>query len=173
MTTSVFDPFIDPCDIHLPLDVTGELLRCATANGRISYEYLLAIYRCGVAAGREKTAALASPVWTREGEAPTLRKVVNALHAANMRLVQMGEEPMCVDLTDAERAALAASPAPAPEPLVALVERWQTSRRAVRDAEDFDTMGRAEQVLDVHENALLAWSRPTRQDCVRRLGEPR
>jgi len=49
---SVFAPFMDPCDIYLPQDVTGELLRCATANGRISYEYLLAIYRAGVAAGK-------------------------------------------------------------------------------------------------------------------------
>lgn len=44
--------------------------------------------------------------------------------------------------------------------LVALVERWQKSRRAVRDAEDQDALGMAEQVLDVHEAALLAWTRP-------------
>ncbi len=46
---SVFAPHMDPCDIYLPMEVTGELMRCAANNGRISYEYLLAIYRKGKA----------------------------------------------------------------------------------------------------------------------------
>lgn len=44
--------------------------------------------------------------------------------------------------------------------LVAIVERWQRARRAVRDAEDHDALGMAQQVLDVHEAALLEWSGP-------------
>lgn len=46
--------------------------------------------------------------------------------------------------------------------LVPLVRRWKAARLAVRDAEDPDTYAMAEQVLDVHEAALLAAPLPRR-----------
>jgi len=55
---SVFEKFMDPCDIYLPPEVASELLRCATRNGRIAYEYLLGIYRKGRA---DALAALPAP----------------------------------------------------------------------------------------------------------------
>lgn len=64
---SVIAQFIDPAAvIYLPDDVRSELFRCAASNGRISVEYLVAIYRCGVANGKlaaeiAKDAAIASP----------------------------------------------------------------------------------------------------------------
>lgn len=46
----------------------------------------------------------------------------------------------------------------APPALVALVQRWQKARLALRDAEDREAYSMAEQLLDIHERALLAWS---------------
>ena len=56
-------------------------------------------------------------------------------------------------------AALRSRPAP-PDDLVALVQRWQKARLALRDAEDHITYGMAEQVWEIHERALLTWVAP-------------
>lgn len=50
--------FIDPAaENYLPDRIQRELLRCAGSNGRISVDYLFAIYRCGQAAERASHAA--------------------------------------------------------------------------------------------------------------------
>lgn len=51
----VIENYMDPAaPLYLPDDVRSDLMKCAASNGRISLEYLVAIYRCGVAHGKGK-----------------------------------------------------------------------------------------------------------------------
>jgi hypothetical protein len=110
------DPWInrlpEETDADIPPDVRRGLMRCATANGRISYWFLCDIYRQGVAQTRQQhTAQLAE-------KDETCRKQIRALHETIDRQAETIREEMRLRLEgEAQLAALR----DAARPLVALV----------------------------------------------------
>lgn len=78
---SEIEKLIDPAaENYLPEQIQRELLRCAGSNGRISVDYLFAIYRCGQAAELAAHAAEVSRLTAERDEARAIVRALDAKH---------------------------------------------------------------------------------------------